>query len=100
MLRNATALFLILLGLASAIYGVATLVFAWGQWRCGINGIVLISTNLAAALFLSCAALVSPQPVLSESMSRIASILAPWIAALTLVFVLLIIAPECPFPSR
>jgi hypothetical protein len=100
MMRVAARIFAV----ALAVPFVAVLAFdflvAWGQWRCGRNGDALTSGSLIGAIGLSLAILCWRQTMPIDRRFNSILLLAPWPILGALLLCVLILGPECPFPSR
>lgn len=93
------ALFIFLACLAVACPA-AFFVAAWGEWRCGINGINLVLVSAIAAVILT-GCLAGIRLCTAPERRFNGWVLAcPWIALVALVIYMATLCPLCPFISR
>ncbi len=73
---------------------------AWGEWRCGVNGINLVFVSaISAMVVMGCLALFRRCTPKEKRFSRWVLAL-PWLVYAALVLWFCALCPDCPFASR
>jgi len=91
---------LILIAALSTALPIRFAISASGQWTCGVNGINLvfcsgISTVITTLSLIGIRALL---PV--DKRFTLWCLACPWIVLAAIILWLMLLAPDCPFPSR